>query len=71
MEDSDFNLVYSIMAFESGELDGLGVLELFSYLIRTGTAYTLQGFYGRHADALINDGWLDINGEILRYPDDE
>lgn len=32
------------------------ILEAWQYLIDTGDAFTLQGFYGRNAVALINAG---------------
>jgi len=69
--DADFDLVSALMDYEAGDLDGMGTLELFSHLVSTGQAWSLQGHYGRNADALINAGWLDSRGEILRYPDDE
>lgn len=49
--------VDKIMAFESGELDEEGILELFQELIDSGLAWQLQGSYGRTARALIDEGW--------------
>jgi hypothetical protein len=49
--------VDKIMAYESGELDDEGVIELFQGLIDTGMAWQLQGSYGRMAQRLINDGY--------------
>lgn len=46
----------NILAFESGELDEAGVVELFQHLIDSGLAWQLQGCYGRQAKALINAG---------------
>ena len=40
-------------------------LELFSYLIKTGLARTLQGCYGRTAAALISGRILSPDGEVL------
>ena len=45
-----------LIAFENGELEFDEVVELFQHLIDTGLAWTLQGFYGRTAAMLINDG---------------
>ena len=59
------DLADDLFAFEAGELEDKGVLELFSRLIKNGMAWTLQGFYGRTAVSLIEDGYLDRNGEIL------
>jgi hypothetical protein len=55
-----------IIAYESGELDGQKVLELFSMLIKNGHAWTLQGMYGRMASRLIEHGFLDRQGNILK-----
>lgn len=61
-----FNEINSIIAFESGDLRGNKVLELFSYLIKTGKAWTLQGVYGRTAESLIDRGYLSAEGKILK-----
>lgn len=60
------DLVDSIIRYEDGDLDDEGTLELFSYLVRTGSAWTLQGSYGRAAAAMIEEGWLDRAGTITR-----
>lgn len=66
-----FNLTDSIIAFECGELRGDKVLELFSQLIKTGQAWTLQGSYGRTAQSLIERGYLSTEGNILKTADTE
>lgn len=48
-----------IIAFEEGTLEYEDELELFQYLVDTGMAWTLQGMYGRHAVALINEGLIN------------
>ena len=53
---TQFNQVDSIIAFEQGELDQEQVVELFQYLINTGLVWQLQGFYGRTARDLIENG---------------
>jgi hypothetical protein len=58
--------VSAIIAYEQGELSFEGILDLFSELIRTGTAWTLQGSYGRTAAGMIDSGLIDVNGEIDR-----
>ena len=54
-----FNLVDRIVAFEAGELDEDGIVDLFTYLIRTGYVWQLQGFYGRTAMELMRNGYID------------
>ncbi len=61
----EFDSVGYIMAFEDGELNDVKALELFSHLIKTGQAWTLQGHYGRTAKQLIDGGYISKDGEIL------
>jgi hypothetical protein len=68
---SEFDLVGNIMAFESGDLSTKGVLDLFAHLIETGTAWSLQGSYGRAANNLIDRGFISEHGDILVTFDDE
>jgi hypothetical protein len=42
-------------------------VELFSELIKNGMAWTLQGNYGRTAKALIDAGYLNKEGDILKF----
>ncbi len=56
------SLVDDIIAYETGELDDEGTLDLFAELIRTGAAWSLQGSYGRTAAGLISAGWIDHSG---------
>jgi hypothetical protein len=64
------NVTNYIMDYEGGDLDDQGTLELFSFLIKSGMAWTLQGHYGRTATALIDNGYLDEKGNILQGADD-
>ena len=66
MATKKLDLVDSIIAYESGELEAEATLELFAELIRTGQAWTLQGHYGRTASQLIKDGYISTSGEILK-----
>lgn len=66
MEVNETNLVDAIMVFEGGEADSETILSLFSYLVKTGQAWTLQGSYGRAAKSLIDNGYLDNKGNILK-----
>jgi len=60
------NLVNYIIDYESGALNNSDTLELFSYLIQSNKAWGLQGHYGRIADSLINEGYIDKQGKILK-----
>lgn len=59
-----FDMLDAIIAFEEGTADGEQVLELFGHLISTGTAWTLQGTYGRTAARLIDAGIIDADGNV-------
>jgi hypothetical protein len=53
-----YDRVGAIIAYETGELDGEKVVELFQHLVDTGLAWQLQGHYGRTAMALIEAGLI-------------
>lgn len=55
-DEENYDYTSAIIAFETGELDWDGTIELFQYLVDTGLAWKLQGTYGRAAQALINAG---------------
>lgn len=41
------------------------LLQAWSYLIKTGQCWGLQGWYGRHAQELIEEGIISPKGEII------
>ena len=61
---SHSNLTSDIMNYESGDLNDMETLELFSTLVKTGYVWQLQGHYGRMAYALISDGWMHKDGTL-------
>jgi len=50
------SLLERIIAYEQGDLDDAETIALFQELINDGSAWTLQGHYGRTATTLINAG---------------
>jgi hypothetical protein len=60
------DLIDLIIRYEQGETTDRETLQLFSELVRTGRAWTLQGHYGRTASALIDAGYLSPDGTILK-----
>ena len=66
MKKKFYPLVDKIIAYEGGELSQEDTLELFSELIKNGMAWSLQGTYGRTAQALIKSGYISATGEILK-----
>jgi len=59
------DLVGRIIDFECGDLSEDGMVSLFSDLIKTGMVWQLQGLYQRTARALIEAGFLSVDGDIL------
>lgn len=49
--------VDKIIAYEGGEMTEDEMVAFFQELINDGSAWQLQGHYGRTATALINEGW--------------
>jgi len=50
------NLVSSIIEYEQGTLSDEETIDLFQELVNSGRAWSLQGHYGRTAQALIDAG---------------
>jgi hypothetical protein len=65
MEMKQNEKVDLIMAYECDEISEENALKLFSALIKSGECWTLQGHYGRTANALIENEIINSKGEIL------
>lgn len=61
-----YPLIDNIIAYESGDLSAEDSLVLFSELIKSGTINTLQGSYQRTAQGLLEAGYIDIRGNIIK-----
>lgn len=53
---SSYDACAAIEGFDGLEHTEEDIIDAFQYLINTGDAWTLQGFYGRTAAALIERG---------------
>ncbi len=60
------DLIDQMMDYECGILSDPDTLEMFSTIVKQKMQYSLQGHYGRTATALIQDGWIDQQGNILK-----
>lgn len=58
------DMVDAIIRYETGNLNLEETVQMFAYLIKTGTAWRLQGSYGRAAHQMIVDGVISRDGEI-------
>lgn len=54
-----YDHIGAIIEFENGSLNGQETLGLFQHLVNTGLAWQLQGFYGRMAQGLIDQGLIE------------
>ena len=50
-------MLNQVIAYEQGELDEEGIIDMFQQLINSGLAWEMQGSYGRTAKALIDAGY--------------
>jgi hypothetical protein len=65
------DVVGLIMAYENGDLDVYDTIDLFGHLVAVGAAWSLQGSYGRTAQALIEAGYIDTDGIVVAYPESD
>lgn len=67
-----FDALAFVMRMEEGEeMTAEEVIDGMAHLIADGTAWKLQGSYGRFADSMIRSGWIDTDGNVLAYPEAE
>jgi hypothetical protein len=59
------SLIDQIISYENGDMQEGEALQLFSTLIKTGQAWSLQGHYGRTARHLIDAGFISESGKII------
>lgn len=52
------DLISKLIKFEEGQMEEQETLDFFQDLINTGMAWRLQGYYGRMAAHLIDQGLL-------------
>lgn len=52
----DNDILNRIVAYELNELTEGEIIDLFQEMVDTGLAWSLQGSYGRTANALIDEG---------------
>jgi len=65
MEKIPQQIIDLMLEWEDGDIEDEGLLlKLFSFLVRTGHCWKLQGRYGRQAEHLISIGRLSETGEI-------
>ena len=50
------DLLEKLMRFEEGDMDEAETIDFFQDLVNTGMAWKLQGYYGRMAAHLIDQG---------------
>ena len=62
MSNVDIN---DIIAFEEGSLDETRAIDMFQKLTDSGQVWQLQGFYGRTAIQLIEDGHITADLDSL------
>ena len=60
------DLISSIIRYEDGNMSENDTIAFFGELVANGMAWTLQGSYGRMAESLIRNGYLNRKGEILK-----
>ncbi|MCJ7816969.1 MAG: hypothetical protein MUP55_03885 [Candidatus Aenigmarchaeota archaeon] len=61
------DVVDKIMRYEDGEMTPDEQIDFFGELTSSGMVWKLQGHYGRMATALIDEGFIDRSGKVLKH----
>jgi hypothetical protein len=59
------DIVEAMIQYESGEMELPEMIMFFQDLIDSGLVWNLQGHYGRTAKALIEEGYCQVNKNVL------
>lgn len=60
------DVVSKIMDYEDGQMSLSEIISFFSELVKSGLVWQLQGSYGRTANALIDNGYLKVDGSLAK-----
>ena len=69
-KNKNAQLVNQIMDYESGQMNDKQTLKFFSEITKSGLVWQLQGSYGRTAMALVNEGFMDRQGNLSKKATD-
>ena len=61
----DIKLGELMVEFENGEITEADEIKLFKNLVDSGLVWKLQGFYGRYAQKMIEEGIIDNQEQLF------
>ena len=62
--NSSYDACAIVEGFAESDPTNEELIEAWAYLIKTGDCWNLQGFYGREATRLIQQGFVSKEGEV-------
>ena len=62
--NSSYDACAIVEGFADSDPTNEELIEAWAYLIKTGDCWNLQGFYGREATRLIQQGFVSKEGEV-------
>ena len=62
--NSSYEACAIVEGFAESDPTNEELMEAWAYLIKTGDCWNLQGFYGREATRLIQQGFVSKEGEV-------